>query len=63
MHALRLSLALSLCVLFTLTPGRSTAAAGTCVINGTTYTASDSWHPTRSGYANGLAPELRAVIG
>jgi lysophospholipase L1-like esterase len=37
--------------------------ASTPWLNGTTFSLSDSWHPTRAGYANGFVPELRAVIG
>ncbi|MCQ0025008.1 SGNH/GDSL hydrolase family protein [Streptomyces somaliensis DSM 40738] len=32
-------------------------------INGATWSVGDSYHPTRSGYANGFAPAVRAVIG
>jgi len=37
--------------------------AGDPWVNGSSWSLGDSWHPTRSGYANGFAPELRAVIG
>lgn len=37
--------------------------ASTPWLNGTTFSLSDSWHPTRAGYANGLEPEVRAAIG
>lgn len=32
-------------------------------VNGKTWSIADSYHPTRSGYADGLAPAVRAVIG
>lgn len=32
-------------------------------LNGKSWSTADMYHPTRSGYANGLAPAVRAVIG
>ncbi|URM89256.1 SGNH/GDSL hydrolase family protein [Streptomyces sp. MRC013] len=32
-------------------------------VNGATWSVGDSYHPTRSGYANGFAPAVRSVIG
>ncbi len=32
-------------------------------LNGSSWSIADGYHPTRSGYANGLAPAVRAVIG
>lgn len=32
-------------------------------LNGKSWSIADGYHPSRSGYANGLAPAVRAVIG
>lgn len=32
-------------------------------LNGKSWSIADGYHPTRSGYANGMAPAVRSVIG
>jgi lysophospholipase L1-like esterase len=37
--------------------------ASTPWLNGKSWSVADGYHPTRAGYANGLAPAVRSVIG
>lgn len=42
---------------------RHDVCASTPYVNGRSWSAADGYHPTRAGYAEAMAPAVRAVIG